>query len=48
MAILLDCDVICFYYRKSKEVLSVCIWYREESYDLELTVETIAESFFDF
>lgn len=48
IAALFGGDFICLDYTKSKENPSICIWYHEESYELDPSVEFIAGSFTEF
>ena len=41
-------DFLCLNYVKDAENPSICIWYHEESYELEPAVEFVASSFSEF
>ena len=41
-------DFLCLNYVKDTEKPSICIWYHEESYELEPAVEFVANSFSEF
>lgn len=48
IAALFGGDFVCLDYTKSKENPSICIWYHEESYELDPAVEFVANNFTEF
>ena len=48
IAALFGGDFVCLNYVKETENLSICIWYHEESYDLEPAIEFLANNFTEF
>ena len=48
IAALFGGDFVCLNYIEDPENPSMCIWYHEESYELELAIEFVADSFTEF
>jgi len=48
IAALFGGDFLCLNYIEDPENPSICIWYHEESYELEPAIEFIADSFTEF
>ena len=48
IAALFGGDFVCLNYVEDSENPSICIWYHEESYELELAVEFVANNFAEF
>ncbi|MBT0951096.1 SMI1/KNR4 family protein [Streptococcus infantis] len=48
IAALFSGDFICLNYIENPENPSICIWYHEESYELEPTIEFVANNFTEF
>ena len=48
IAALFGGDFVCLNYVKETENPSICIWYHEESYDLEPAIEFLANNFTEF
>ena len=48
IAALLGGDFVCINYVKDSENPSICIWYHEESYELEPAIELVANNFAEF
>ena len=48
IAALFGGDFVCLNYVKDSENPSICIWYHEESYELEPAVEFVANNFAEF
>ena len=48
IAALFGGDFVCLNYVKDSENPSICIWYHEESYELEPAIELVANNFTEF
>ena len=48
IAALFGGDFVCLNYVKDSENPSICIWYHEESYELEPAIELVANNFAEF
>jgi len=48
IAALFGGDFVCLNYIEDPENPSICIWYHEESYELELAIEFLANNFTEF
>ena len=48
IAALFGGDFVCLNYAKEAEHPSICIWYHEESYELEPVIEFVANNFTEF
>lgn len=48
IAALFSGDFVCLNFIKDKSIPSLCIWYHEESYELNPTVEFLANNFTEF
>lgn len=48
IATLFGGDFVCLNYVEDSENPSICIWYHEKSYELELAVEFVANNFAEF
>ena len=48
IAALFGGDFVCLNYIENPENPSICIWYHEESYDLEPAIEFVANNFTEF
>ena len=48
IAALFGGDFVCLNYVKETENPSICIWYHEESYELEPAIEFLANNFIEF
>ena len=48
IAALFGGDFVCLNYIENPENPSICIWYHEESYELELAIEFLANNFTEF
>ena len=48
IAALFGGDFVCLNYVKDSENTSICIWYHEESYELEPAIELVANNFAEF
>lgn len=48
IAALFGGDFLCLNYAEEAEHPSICIWYHEESYDLEPAIEFVANNFTEF
>ena len=48
IAALFGCDFVCLNYIEDPENPSICIWYHEESYELEPAIEFVANNFTEF
>jgi len=48
IAALFGGDFVCLNYVKETENPSICIWYHEESYELEPAIELVANNFTEF
>ena len=48
IAVLFGGDFVCLNYVEDSEKPSICIWYHEESYELEPAIEFLANNFTEF
>ena len=48
IAALFGCDFVCLNYIEDPENPSICIWYHEESYEMEPAIEFVANNFTEF